>query len=432
MKQRCLIIADDLTGGADTGAQFAKNGLSTFLITSDESYPIDFSKYSHHNTLVINTDSRGLNPGAAFLSVSNLLKGFNPDLFPLIYKKVDSTLRGNIGYEIDALIAETNPSVCFMAPSYPEQKRTVVDGVLMIGGKPLASTEISCDPTFPVQESHVCRLLKHQSRNPVGWIGLKDVASGGGSLQRRVDEERRKGNRILVFDAVSRQDLMNIIILAFQMERRPLLVGSAGLAKEVAQKLSFPKTESLQTFKEGPGPFKHIFIISGSASSVTHQQLEHLHGKEVPEFILHPSWVTRGDCTSEIKKKAFLEKIAKALSKKHALLKAPPEFIAKDLTGFPIHLKITEMLAVLALSALEESEVVSHELALVLTGGETAMSLIRLLQAEGIAIEGELLEGIMRGYLVGGKWDGLTVVTKAGGFGKEVALKSILEILEKG
>jgi uncharacterized protein YgbK (DUF1537 family) len=60
------------------------------------------------------------------------------------------------------------------------------------------------------------------------------------------------------------------------------------------------------------------------------------------------------------------------------------------------------------------------------------MSVIRLLQAEGIEIEGELLEGIMRGHLTGGKWDGMTVVTKAGAFGNEDALKNIVEILETG
>jgi uncharacterized protein YgbK (DUF1537 family) len=427
MTQRCLVIADDLTGGADTGAQFAKNVLSTFLISFEENHPIDFLKYDRQDVLVINTDSRELKPEKAFHSVSSLLKGYDPDLFSVIYKKIDSTLRGNIGYEIDALIEETNPDVCFLAPSYPEQKRTVVDGVLMIGENPLASTEISRE----VQESHVCKLLKHQSRNSIGWVGLKDVALGATKLRRRVEEEGRKGTRILVFDAVSRQDLINIADLAFRLERRPLLVGSAGLAKEVAQKLSSSKSAHDLLRQKGPRLFKHIFIISGSASNVTHRQLKHLDGKSVQEFILPPPWLTN-KTISEIEKKEFSYRVANALSKKHVILRSPPELFPKDLTGFPIHLEITKKLASLALSALQESEVNPHELVLILTGGETAMSLVRLLQAEGLAIEGELLEGMMRGYLAGGKWDHLTVVTKAGAFGEEDALKNIFEILERG
>jgi uncharacterized protein YgbK (DUF1537 family) len=73
-----------------------------------------------------------------------------------------------------------------------------------------------------------------------------------------------------------------------------------------------------------------------------------------------------------------------------------------------------------------------HDLVLILTGGDTAQSVINILGAEGVEIEGELLEGIVKGHLIGGEWGGLTVITKAGGFGKEDALKKIIEIIETG
>jgi len=132
MVQRCLLIADDLTGGADAGAQFAKRGFSTLLISIKDSPRIDFSKYNDRDVLVVNTDSRGLTPEKAFSLVSNLLKGYDKEIFPIVYKKIDSTLRGNIGYEIDAILKETSGSLCFMAPSYPEQNRTLVGGILIV------------------------------------------------------------------------------------------------------------------------------------------------------------------------------------------------------------------------------------------------------------------------------------------------------------
>ena len=124
--------------------------------------------------------------------------------------------------------------------------------------------------------------------------------------------------------------------------------------------------------------------------------------------------------------------IADSLSKGHVFLKTPPEFIPKEMMPLPAQLKMTEILASLALFALEEAGLKAHDIALVLTGGETAMSMIRLLQGEGIEIEDELLEGIMKGHLKGGKWDGLKVVTKAGAFGKEDTLNMVVEILETG
>ena len=135
MPPRCLLIADDLTGGADTGAQFAERGLSTLLIPLKEGHTIDFSQYRERDVLVINTDSRGLTPDEAGSLVSSLLRNYDKGLFPLIYKKIDSTLRGNIGYETDAILRETNISMGFMTPSFPEQERTVVNGILMVRGK---------------------------------------------------------------------------------------------------------------------------------------------------------------------------------------------------------------------------------------------------------------------------------------------------------
>ena len=431
MRERCLIIADDLTGGADAGAQFVRYGLSTFLVSFVETLSIDFSRYTGKDVLVINTDSRAVSPGKASHLISMVVEGYSPDLFPVIYKKIDSTLRGNVGYELDALIEGTNDSLCFMTPAYPEQGRTVVDGILMIRGKPLASTEISRDAAFPVKESRVSRLLELQSRNPVGWIGLEEVASGAEKLQRRVEEKREKGNRIIVFDAASRQDLMNIADVAFRMERKPLFAGSAGLAREIARKLSLSTSRSTKSSQRSPKPYRHILIVSGSASSVTHQQLRQVEAKDIPFFVLPSEWVIHDDPASEIGEKKLSKKIAHALSEGSALMKAPPEFIQEEM-GLRAQLMITETLASLALSALEGSGVRADDLALILTGGETAMSIIRLLRAEEIEIEEELLEGIMKGHVKGGRWDGLTVVTKAGAFGKDDTFKNIVEILERG
>jgi uncharacterized protein YgbK (DUF1537 family) len=101
----------------------------------------------------------------------------------------------------------------------------------------------------------------------------------------------------------------------------------------------------------------------------------------------------------------------------------------KESADHPLRLKITKTLASVALSALEASRIDPPDLALILTGGETAQHVINGLEPEGIEIEGELLEGIVRGRLTGGNWDGLTVITKAGGFGKINSLEKLMEVL---
>jgi uncharacterized protein YgbK (DUF1537 family) len=168
-------------------------------------------------------------------------------------------------------------------------------------------------------------------------------------------------------------------------------------------------------------------------SNVTHEQLKRLQRRDILSFELSKSFLIKEDPDFEAAKGELIPIISDALAKGHVILRT----CSKRLTSgapetFPIHLKIAKVIGEVALSVLKESRVGIRDTALVLTGGDTAFSVLSLLKIEGVEIEGEILEGIVIGHLVGGKWDGLKVVTKAGAFGKEDALEKIIEILERG
>jgi uncharacterized protein YgbK (DUF1537 family) len=431
ISQRCLLIADDLTGGADSGAQFAKRGLSTLLISVKEGAQIDFSKYASNDVLVINTDSRRLTPDKASDLVSSLCREYDRNLFPVIYKKIDSTLRGNVGFEIDAILKETKIPICFMTPAYPDQNRTLINGILMVGGKPVALTEAARDAASPVQESHVQKLLQDQSRNNIGKIELSHVAASHEHLKKIVEEERNKGNKIIVFDVMTREDLRNVADVGFDLDKRPLFVGSAGLAEEVARKLS--PSEPYIKNQTATKSSTHVFIISGSVSGVTHEQLRRLQRRDIISFELNKSFLTKEGPDFEAAKGELIPNISDALAKGHVVLRTCPErLISGDPKTSPIHLKIVKVIGEVALAVLKESHIGIRDTALVLTGGDTAFSVLNLLKIEGIEIGGEILKGIVIGRLIGGTWNGLKVITKAGAFGKEYALEKIINMLEMG
>lgn len=433
MTLRCLLIADDLTGGADTGAQFAKRGLSTLLISLKEGLTIDFSQYSESDVLVINTDSRGLSPDKAFSIVSGLLKSYDRELFPIIYKKIDSTLRGNIGYEADAILGETNISMGFMTPAFPEQERTVLDGILMVRGKPLSLTEASSDAAAPVRESRLSKLLEQQTSHKVGWINLAHVASGVKELREAVEREQKEGTRIITFDAVRRRDLIHIADVAFDMDEKPLFIGSAGLAQEVAKKLSPSQAKTILHLPwKGKKPLQHIFVISGSASRVTHEQLEWVERRKgIASFQLNKPLLMSDKGRRQREEDNLISSIRSALAKGQVILKTCPERLQpEDSRDLPIHLEIPKCLGRITRSVLEESKVDVDELAVILTGGDTAMSVFNVLGFDAVEIEGEILDGIVMGHFIGGNWNGLTVVTKAGAFGREDALERIMNTLE--
>lgn len=427
-KQRCLLIADDLTGGADAGAQFAKRGLKTLLVPFRGEGSVPFTTHTASDVLVINTITRGLPPAEAFDILSGLLKSFDPKRFPILYKKIDSTLRGNIGSEIDAILRKTGLPACFLAPSYPEQGRVLVGGIMMVGERPLALTEAARDTASPVQESHICKLLANQTSLSIGTIDLTHVASGKEALRRVVEREQRAGRRIIIFDAVSRQDLATIAEVALSMETIPLLAGSAGLAGEVARILA---PGQVKIGPERQRSFRHVLIIGGSASAVTHAQLQRLRDGGFPSFEL-PRDLVSGNGQEETEgRRQFARLLGSALAGGSAIFRTFTERWTGNGDGdADIPQRITGVMAGVTLEALREARVDAGDLALILTGGDTALGVLQLLDYEGIELEGELLEGIVRGNLRGGPWDGLTVVTKAGAFGKEDALVRIVEKLE--
>lgn len=423
-QQRCLLIADDLTGGADAGAQFAKKNLRTLLISPQANKRVSFNDYVSKdiNVLAINTDSRGKSPDEAYQLIIDLLTDYEEGLFPILYKKIDSTLRGNIGSEIDAILEKTKNRLCFVAPSYPEQNRTLVGGIMIVGEKPLAMTEVARRTAVPIQESHVYKILQNQSKNRVGWIDLTHVATSIEGLKKAVQTEINKGNRIIIFDAVSRQDLKNIAAVGFLFEKKPLFVGSAGLAEEVAQQLSLPKKESLPRKVKS---FQKIFLISGTASSVTHQQLDRLIKRGIPSYELPPQLILEDWSKTKEEREKLVEKIAKSLSSGVCIFRSPQGMLNPKESSD----RITKILATIALESLKKSRIHPGTLAILLTGGETAQHMVNVLGPKEIEIEGELLEGIVKGHLVEGDWNGVTIVTKAGAFGKEDALERTLEML---
>src|SRR5439155_5812416 len=64
--------------------------------------------------------------------------------------------------------------------------------------------------------------------------------------------------------------------------------------------------------------------------------------------------------------------------------------------------------------------------AVVLAGGATARKVCERLGAAGVRLSGELSPGVPIGRLVGGVWDQVLVVTKAGGFGSPNTLLDVV------
>ncbi|MDE6168597.1 MAG: four-carbon acid sugar kinase family protein, partial [Acetatifactor sp.] len=136
---RILIVADDLTGANDTGVRFAKCGAKVFTVLDKEH--VNWEKAGDCDCITLSTDSRGLPPREAYERVHRAVRKFSGRETILYSKRIDSTLRGNLGAETDAMLdALADDRMAVVVPAFPEAGRTYVGGHLLVCGVPLFRT----------------------------------------------------------------------------------------------------------------------------------------------------------------------------------------------------------------------------------------------------------------------------------------------------
>src|ERR1035441_306320 len=90
----CLLIADDLTGACDAAVYFARRGyLTAVRLESHGEAP-------EAGVLAISTESRDLSAAELPRVMDDLAQRLPVSRARILFKKIDSTLRGNVGAEI--------------------------------------------------------------------------------------------------------------------------------------------------------------------------------------------------------------------------------------------------------------------------------------------------------------------------------------------
>ncbi|HEX3648823.1 MAG TPA: four-carbon acid sugar kinase family protein [Pseudonocardiaceae bacterium] len=119
------IIADDLTGAADTAVAFPGARVALGLP----------SRWSA--VVAVDLDSRAAPVADAVARTTAAVLASGPGR--LLYRKVDSTLRGHVAAEVAATAAALarlgRPGVAVVAPAFPATGRVVRDGVVWVDGR---------------------------------------------------------------------------------------------------------------------------------------------------------------------------------------------------------------------------------------------------------------------------------------------------------
>lgn len=414
------VIADDLTGGADTGVQFCP-GVGPIYLTSGLGGPI--RKDGHTGCgVALYTNSRHAAPEEAAQRVRTAYANIRHLCPGSLYKKIDSCLRGNIGAEIDSLLLDIGAGMSFVAPALPGQGRTTENDIHMINGVPMAATETAADPLCPVNESRLSVLLQNQSRMKVGRVGLAAVDKGVQAMAESVRQLGAAGCKHIVFDATCTKHLDNIAHLARShfKEKEILLVGSAGLAAGLAVAMSGKAPSKVS--RRRPRIDKWLFVC-GSASPTM--------ARQVSALIEHTSWAQAAI------KPERLAQTTTAEAEQYSRTSAGKYFFEGSLI-LTVDAANSQTSATLSpsliLRCLAEAAAFrigqSRPQGLFLSGGDTAEAVLERIHAFGVVLHEEISSGLMLGCIAGGNCDNLPVVTKAGSFGKDNTLVQLTQLLQ--
>ncbi len=371
-----IAIADDATGALEIGAQLANAGIISRVVFGSAISGSD----ARGTALVVDTETRHIDGPIAARRVARIAARALAFGVRHVYKKTDSTLRGNIGAEFAALLRVFPERTLVYVPAYPKLGRTVTGGVLRIDGKPLSETAFAADRRNPSQESSIPRLLRES---------VEDIA------------------RVTVCDGESDADLERIAAVLARDERPAIVAGAGGFAGYWAQAISITRG----FHPPAPAPSSRVLICSGSLHPVSARQLECARRAGLGVHCLETD--SRAD-----------ESVAQSLVESIAGIGYAALTVSRTARGDP-----AEIAARLGLVASRAVKLAGAD-ALVVFGGDTVFAILNALRVKAIEPCGEVLPGVpVSGILLRGRK--VQLVTKAGGFGEPDILEVIRRHLEK-
>ncbi len=382
-----IALSDDLTGTLGLSTMIANENIPVrALVSFDRNY--DPSE-DRGRVVVVNTNSRGLSEAESRKAVSSVINSF-PEAARIV-KRFDTTLRGHLGAELSAIMAERPQAAAIIVPSYPASGRLCIGGYQMVNGIPVDRTEVGSDPGWPISNSFVPGYFECDGTR-VNHISLEEVNAGFEVLNTRLQELVHPGTMVLV-DACSDGDIAMIARATALIDQELILV-SPGAFISIALGMRHRHEEH-----------RIVVAVIGSTTEQTRRQVSALEEKYTVSYLNLPVSAIVDNSTNEVVK-GFLDKWDPDRTEV-LVVRTNEQRASTDLQQ-----RITHALA-------RTSQIIIDQInvgiaGLILSGGETAMAVLDRSGTSSIRPEVELDTLVMGGTMLNGTMSGTKIVTKGG------------------
>lgn len=423
-----LVVADDLTGANATGARFARTGMRVTTVTPEHVSQVS----GDYDVVVANLDSRHVPAEQASDLVTDVVEAVWP--VGLVVKRTDTTLRGNIGAELEAAyeaVCERVPSgtrvrVLFV-PAFPGSGRITEDGVQLLNGAPLESTDLAQDPLWPMGTSVVRDILAEQTSLAVRHVPVRRVTHAMLTADLLFGDEP-----IVLCDADSEQHLSDIAEAAAAAHHDDGTVWVAVDPGPTGALLAYALRLRGQAGTRGP-----LLGVSASATALTERQLATVARTGAVRFVDldatalsdpdddHADTVA-GQLSDQLTSSGFPDLCVLRLTNGTEQLRA---LSAQDRAELPVRIARLVSEVIHELAETEGPQALPS--GLYLTGGDLVASMLDELGVHAFDVGGEVVPLAVHGHLSGGPLDGTPAVTKGGLVGDEITLVECLAKLRR-
>jgi D-threonate/D-erythronate kinase len=415
------VVADDLTG-ANTAAALLTTSSFRTLTTIDhrniEQFPLQ-----EYDAVVVNAASRTLDAAEAYQRVKETTEALWNDGIRHFSKRIDSTIRGNLGAETEGMLAALPPeTIACVAAVFPASGRMVVGGYQIVNGVPVHKTLAGSDPVKPVHSSLLMDEFKSQTSLKQGHVPLKMISEGWQSIADTMKQQIKAGAKIIICDAISFADITAIAEAMNSLEHSWIAVDPGPLTQKACELAAADKSRVLHKKAKGK-----ILVVAGSASDLTNSQLIYLKNQTSAKIVTvdirpfiesddeHPKEAIIANRIQELSHLVDVVGL-KAAGYADMLIDIKLEAEKRGLTSDDITNRITHSLARIVRRVLYAG--IPDLKGIYLTGGDMTVAFCQECEVKALELFGEIQPHISYGTLVGGPIDGIPIVTKGGLIGE--------------
>ncbi len=328
----------------------------------------------------------------------------------LCCKRIDTTLRGNVGEEIDGMLdALPEGYRAIVVTAYPRAGRICVGGHVLVNGEALTKSGAENDPVTPIRYIRVEDNIRQQSGREMELVDLQTVREGRERICALLRETKAQ---IVIFDAISEPDIETIAQGCRESGILAVCVDPGGFSVKMAQQYFCRET-----------PKEKNLLVIGSLSEPARKQIALLEKKG-------------GTLVYRVNVKRLLTEYG-------TVRKEAADCFAERGEAYENFCLMTENVIVKEWKTAQKAETVAGQFTrlgvdilirlkdriscVYLSGGDTAKGFMERLPIRAVDVKKEVMPLAVYGKAVDEEWKHLQILTKGGMIGGEDAVAQMLQ-----